>query len=208
MKNFPLDYDIQSVQVVELLSDIVSEVFESLQKFKDTYVDGSILYIPTGYSTKMQKRIYLRYESLGLFVCSERSMNDAILGFRIINDESEFAWYQNEISIHDQRFTIAQHDSSCIVRLDSHVSKSKQEMTVDIENDICYHSGTTHGGADETVFLYSLEHLSRSVEDVRRELTACTKMVKALPPRTEVFSDATDFAEKIFYTNFITGNLI
>lgn len=209
MKNVPLDYEVLPAEVVEMLADVVAEVYASHQKFVDTYVEGSILYIPTGYRTEMQKEIFLRYESRGLFVCSARSMNDALIGFRHVQDESEFVWYGNEISVHDQRFTIAQHDNGCIVRLDSDDRNSpKQEMTVDIEDDICYYSGTLYGGVDETVFLYSLEYSTRPVEDIRRELAACTKMVNALPPKTEVFSDATDFAEKIFYTNFITGNLI
>lgn len=202
-----MDTDVHAVEVVEMVTPIVKEVYESHAKFLETYVHGAILYIPTSFSTKLLGTIYLRYELSGLFVCSERSMNDAIMGFRYTSDEMKH-WHTNEISVHDRRACIAQHDKGCIVRIDSEDRDSpKQEMTVDIEDDVCYHSGSAHGGVDETVFLYSLDHNTRPIAEIRRELDACTALVQSLPIGTDFFSDATDFADRSFYS-CITGNLI
>lgn len=208
MKNFLRDSEIEAVEVVELLTPIIKEVYESHAKFLETYVHGSILYIPTGYSTGLLHKVYLRYDIKGLFVCSERNMDDAIIGFRYTNKEDQL-WYENEISVYDNRFTLCYHDRGCIVRIDSESKESpKQEMTVAIEDDICYYAGKQHGGVEETVFLYSMEHETRPIEHILRELSAATAAVQELPVGTEFFCDATDFADKTFYPNFITGNLI
>lgn len=207
MKNFIMDNDVHAVEVVEMVTPIVKEVYESHAKFLDTYVHGAILYIPTGYSTRLLGSVYLRYELSGLYVCSERSMNDAVMGFRYTTEDQQ-RWNENEISIHDRRAYIWQHDNSCIVRIDSDDKHSpKQEMTVDIVDDVCYHSGTAHGGVEETVFIYSMDHPTRPIEEIQRELDACTALVQALPLGTNFFSDATDFADRSFYS-YITGNLI
>lgn len=207
MKNFIMDNDVHAVEVVEMVTPIVKEVYESHAKFLDTYVHGAILYIPTGYSTRLLGAVYLRYELSGLYVCSERSMNDAVMGFRYTTEDQQ-RWNENEISVHDRRAYIWQHDKSCIVRIDSDDKHSpKQEMTVDIVDDVCYHSGTAHGGVEETVFIYSMDHATRPIEEIQRELDACTALVQALPLGTNFFSDATDFADRSFYS-YITGNLI
>lgn len=208
MKNFLRDNEVQAVEVVEFLTPILKEVYESHAKFLETYVHGAILYIPTGYSTRLLGKIFLRYDVKGLYVCSERNMDDAVIGFRYTNPEDK-SWSWNEISVHDNRFTLYQHDKGCIVRIDSDSKSSpKQEMTVAIEDDICYHSGKEHGGVEETVFLYSMDHETRPIEHILRELAAASAAIEELPIGTEFYCDATDFADYVFYPNFITGNLI
>lgn len=208
MKNWIKDNEVDAVQVAEWMVELIPAAFASHDKFLDTYPKGSMLYIPTNYRTQTLKEIFLRYDETGVYACSIRNMQDSILGFRLTADGDEM-WYNNEISVHDKRFYISQHDNGCHVRMDSTDNMSpKCEMRVDIESDTCYHSGETHGGVEETLFLYSLEHGTRTFAEVKRELDVCTKIVETLQEGTEIFSDATDFADITFYQNVLPGIFI
>lgn len=171
---------------------LIPLMYESHERFKDKFIEGTRLSIPLSCTNVNADDLYILYTRTTICLVAEdynQRVSDILELY--IKDTDDVCISSNDYDPRFDRFRLGGVDFSLIINIDQyqHNNSFTRFTSLDMVNDTCYINGTDYDGIKETLFQMALTEKIREPEEIMEEANLVWETVKILPPSTEFSAD-------------------